>query len=310
MVKSVDFLLPQVSAEQLQQQGVFYEHLEEIDFLPLDADWENIFCEKVGFESDNLPWSFLRKQQFQLSENIQSVCCCDPVINQLTHQGAYMIGQAPIALSPNDAIRIVTKINETLMGEDEQIYMVDQFSWIYCSEKKLELGSQNIGDLVGKDMFNFSYKGKDAEHFKRLNMEIQMLIKQMVDYGELTEPTPETLINLHFYDLIDLKEYKELDFIKNEKISVISNNDLIKSFCLNTFIKQNAIEEIDESNASQQIVVALDSEKEHYENVVGYWIHLNLNNKKVFPTIYCQDSIIKFKQKGSWFSNLFGKSKQ
>jgi len=307
MVKSVDFLLPQVSAGQLQEQGVFCEHLEAIDFLPLNADWETVFCEKVGYESDSLPWSFLRKEQFQLSDNIQTICCCDPIINQLTHQGAYMLGQAPLALSPNDAIRIVTKINETLMGDDEQIYMVDQFSWIYCSEKKLSFKSQNIGDLIGKDMFNFSYQGKDAEHFKRLNMEIQMLIKQMVDYNELPEPAPETLINLHFYDLIDLQNFKELEFIKNEKVSIISNNDLIKSFCLNTFVKQNDIEDIDESHSSHQVVVALDSEKEHYESVIGYWLHLNLNHKKVLPSIYCQDSIIKFKDKGSWFSKLFAK---
>ena len=307
MVKTVDFLLPQVSAAQLEAQGAFCEYIQDIEMVPLDKDWQAVFCDGVGYAEEELPWSFLRKKQFQLDNSVQTVCCCDPVINQLTHQGAYMVGQSQLALTPNDAIRIVTKINEVLMSEGEQLYVVDQYSWLYCNDQKLELDSKSVSELVGKDMFNFSYRGKSAAHFKKLNTEIQMLIKQMVDYGELAAPAAETMINVHFHDPIEHQAFDELSFIRNSNLSVISNNDLIKTFCTNTFLKQVDIENIDDDFSSQQIVVALDTEKENYDDVVGYWLHLNLNHKKIWPTLYCQDAMVKFKDKGNWFSNLFAK---
>ncbi len=308
MTQSAVFLLPQVSYHQLEGLGFFSEHSEQIEVSQLTQDWETVLCEKLGYSIPTLPWSLLRKQQFNLSSKVQTVCCCDPVVNQVTHRGAYMLGQSQLNLSPNDAIQIVTKINETLMESHEQVYLIDQFSWLYCSEKPLDLQSETIGDLTGKDLFNFSYQGKDTEFFSRLNNEIQMLIKQMVDYDSIPAPSGESILNVHFYDCLDLNRENEIPFIKNEQTTLITNNDLLKTFCMNAFVKQKSVHQLNEVNSKQQIYVALDTEKELYQALVSHWLSLSVKQQKNHPAIICQDAKVNFKTNKNWLSKLFNRN--
>ena len=305
-MKTLTVYLPEISAHELIEQGFFHEFTDQVIVEPLQQDWQTYLCEEIAFESDLLPMTLLMADQFQLSKAINTAISCEPVLVQMTHRGAYMLGQGQLDLSPNDAIRIVTKINEVLMEEDEQLYLVDQNRWLFTSEKEIELESELVTNLIGKDLFNFKYQGKDGEYFQKLNTEIQMLIKQMADYGDLPQVAAETVINVHFSDAIHLNALEDVAFIKNDNICVLTENELLKSFCVKTFLKHQSLSEVESLDNAINIAIALDSEKELYPEVVGLWLHTYQQNVKQPPVIVCQDSIITFEKPKSLFGRLLG----
>ena len=152
-MKSFKAFLPHVAAYQIEDLGLFSEISESIVIEALSKDWQAILCESVGFPQTDLPWTQLRAAQFEISPEVKTACCCDPVMMQMTHRGAYMMGQNSLPLTQNDAIRIVSQINEKLMREGERLYLVDKHAWLFTCEKAFEFSASPVQDLVGKDMF-------------------------------------------------------------------------------------------------------------------------------------------------------------
>ncbi|MCW8879209.1 MAG: hypothetical protein OQJ89_07655 [Kangiellaceae bacterium] len=305
-MKTLTVYLPEISAHELIEQGLFHEFADKVIVEALEQDWQTYLSEEIGFESDLLPMTLLMAEQFQLSKNINTAISCEPVLVQMTHRGAYMIGQGQLELTPNDAIRIVTKVNEVLMNEGEQLYLVDQNRWLFTSEKKIELQSELVTNLIGKDLFNYQYQGRDSEYFQKLNTEIQMLIKQMADYGDLPQATAETVINVHFSDAINLEAREDVAFIKNDNICILTENELMKSFCVKTFLKHQSLSDVESLESAINVAIALDSEKELYPEVVGLWLHTYQQNLKNPPVIVCQDSTITFEKPKSLLGRLLG----
>jgi len=306
-VKSLKVFLPQIAAYQIEDLALFTGCHDEINFQPLKQDWQELFCLSVGFSNNDLPWTLLRLAQFNIKPSVKIACCCDPVMMQLTHRGAYMMGQSPLQLTQNDAIRIVAQINERLMGEGENLYLVDKHAWLFTSEKEYSLSSEKWQALIGKDMFNFSYSGIDASHWQRLNAEIQMLLKQMVDYQGLAKPPAETMMNIHFSDPISLNNKKPIPFINNDLVTVVSDNSLIKTFCSHTFLKRKNLQSINQVDSENSVVIAFDNEKENYIDILKYWMETRSTKKVKISQVVCQDGIFEFKHKSqkSRLSNLF-----
>jgi len=310
-LKKLQLFLPQIAAFQIEQMEIFGESKDLIVIEPLTQDLQSLFCQVIGFPSSDLPWTKLRLAQFKIDQAVKTACCCDPVMLQLTHRGAYMMGQNQLRLSPNDAIRIIAQINERLMREGENLYLLDKHSWLFTSEKEISLSSPPIQDLIGKDMFNFSYAGNDASYWQQLATEIQMLIKQMVDYQGLDqlseETTPaETIMNVHFFDNVLLEKTQAISFIKNNSLTVVSDNDLIKTFCANSFLTHKNYQQLKSVATESCIVAAFHSEKESYPEIILHWLELGLSGQLKQCQIICQDAVLNFKPGPGFWRRLLG----
>lgn len=298
--------LPDLTIYQIEQLNLLQSIKDEIIVEQLTDDWQSIFCKAINYPFSDLPWAQLRLAQFEANDNLKTAVCCDPVMLQLTHRGAYMIGQSQLDLSSSDSLRIVSQINEKLMDNGEQLYFINNKSWLFVSEKAYELSSLSIQQLVGKDMFNFSYEGVDVIFWKKLNMEIQMLIKEMIDYQGLKSVAIETMMNVHFYDLINLPQTKKNSFIKNNSISVCSDNDLIKTFCKKIDLPCYSLSSLNDKNS--QVVIAFNSENYQYNQVISAWKEwiLSTKNKNIKEAcIICQDGMIKAKPKLGFLKRIF-----
>jgi hypothetical protein len=310
-IKSFKVFLPHITAFEIEKFGLFSNINELIFIEPLKQDWQSQFCEAIGYPNDDLPWTQLRLAQFKIDKTAKIACCIDPVMIQLTHQGAYMLGQNQLSLSQNDAIRVVAQINERLMAEGENCYLIDKQSWLFTSHKALSLSSPRIQSLIGKDMFNFPYRGDNGAYWQQFTMEIQMLIKHMIDYQGLSETAPETILNVHCFDLVEIENKELIPFIKDESISVISDNEMIKTFCCKTFLTHKSIEEyqsqkiIADMIAKKNVAIAFDSEKENYLKLIQSWVEIGSESSCKNCQIICQDGVIEFKPKLALFKRWF-----
>ncbi len=308
MISKLHLFFPELPVQQLFNLLGEKGEQEKIQIQPLINDWQVDFCQSVGSALKKLPLTELRLKQFEVSPTIKTACCCDPVLMQLTHRSAYLLGQAPMNLTQNDAIRIVAQINEKLMGDDEYLYLFDKNSWLYTSEKEKSLSSLALSDLIGKDIFNYPYLDDDATYWQQLSTEIQMLIKQMIDYQGLTKQPSETMLNVHFYDGINPQVKSELPFVSNDNLCVVSDNELIKSFCLNSLLTHATIHSLNDIEQEEIIGVLFDSEQESYTELLNYWHEKTLNKKLVNSSvIFCQDALIIYESKNNFFKKLIAK---
>lgn len=295
--------LPHIPLFQLEDLGLVVTDKPNVSVQKLTQDWQEAFCEQINYPQSELPWTFLRQAQFDLGATIQTVCCCDPVLMQLTHRGAYMAGQHQLQINDNDAIRVVAQINERLMGEGEQLLLVDKHSWLFTSEQDLDLQSQSVRNLIGKDMFNHAYGGDDSQFWQQLNTEIQMLIKEMIDYQGLAATSPETMINVHFYDRLKASDNNELPFVTQENLVIFTDNELMKSFCMNSLIRQLSIEGLEE-HVGEAVVVAFDSEKECYHKLVSFVSSQSARDNFSKIIINCLDARIDFNNRNSLMGTI------
>lgn len=308
-MKNLRLFLPDIAFYQLDNLGLFQRNQAIVKVSQLQQDWQSIFCDFIGYQADDLPWTMLRLAQFELDSKVKTACCCDPVLMQMTHRGAYMMGQNSLNLTQNDAIRVVAQINEKLMDDGEDLYLIDRHAWLYTSQTEKSLSSLAVKDLVGKDMFNYPYLGDDANYWQRLGNEIQMLIKQMIDYQGLDSPPPELMMSVHFSDLIKPYLKNEIPFTKNDSLNVVSNNELIKSFCMNSFISHSEISALQQVANMDIAIIAFDSERDCYPQLIEYWLSESCNYQLDSTSIICQDSVIELKPKPGFWQSLFSRNK-
>lgn len=303
-MKNLKIFLPEISTQELVGLGVFSFDDSNIVIEQLTKNWQTIFCEFIGYKNKGLPWTQLRVAQFDLPKTVKIACRCDPVLMQMTHRGAYMLGQSPLNLLHNDAIRIVAQINERLMGDGEYLYLCDKNAWLYTSNKSRKLDFHPIEDLIGKDVFNYPYQGEDSEFWQKMSTEIQMLIKEMIDYQGLPASAPETMINVHFSDCVELDNTPEIPFIKKQDIIVCSENELIKNFCMQSLLTYQTTEHLKKINKDSLAILAFDNERESYTSIFQFWNIMKKDTSIKTCEIICQDSNIALKVSGGWFKQL------
>jgi len=231
----ISFYFPDSSCQQLLSVSSIAKYQDDFQIDILQNDWQHAFCEEIGFSEKKLPWNKLRALQFDIGDDIQTAVCCDPVMMQMTHRGAYLWGQSQLEFSKEDVIRIIEQINQQLMGDDECFYLLNNHQWLYTNKKAIELNQASFEEYIGKDMFGFSYSGKDGNYWDKLATEIQMLIKQMVDYHGLTPAPAEMIVNVHFWG--ETKNRHQLPFDQLDKDSQV----FVSDDSLSLFFQQSGV---------------------------------------------------------------------
>lgn len=238
----ISFYFPDSSCQQLLSIDAIAKYQDKFQIDDLLNDWQQAFCEEIGFAENRIPWNKLRALQFDIDDDIQTAVCCDPVMMQMTHRGAYLWGQSQLEFSKEDVIRINAQINQQLMGDDECFYLLNNYQWLYTNKKAIELNQTSFDEYIGKDMFGFSYSGKDGNFWDKLATEIQMLIKQMMDYQGLKSPPAEMIVNVHFWG--ETKNRRQLPFEQLDKDNqVFVSDDSLALFFQESGVKASSINE-------------------------------------------------------------------
>ncbi len=275
-----------------------------------------ILCQSIGYDGVDLPWNQLRALQFNLGKHFHTadqkhtLACCDPVMMQVTHRGAYLWGQDSLKFSTEDVMAIIAQINDKLMDEGEFFYLLNNKQWLYVNEKNIELSQNSFESEIGRDQFGFKYNGKDNRFWNRLATEIQMLIKQMIDYQGLTSVSEESLVNVHFWGDSNNQINSNIKVSKTSDVKIISNNDLIKTFADKAKIETEklvSINEVIESTDKTNIIISFSSDGSWLDNLIEEMSSLKFDNKNRINKlkIILQDKIIEITPKLSFFQKLF-----
>jgi hypothetical protein len=229
---------------------------------------------------------------------------------QMTHRGAYLWGQQGVEFSQEQVIRIIANINEKLMDDGECFYLLNNQQWLYTSTQELELNAPSFENYIGKDMFGFSYPGKDGSRWDRLATEIQMLIKQMMDYQGLPAVSAEHLINVHFWGNTKARLTSTQPALQQSSHVVLTNDNQLESLCQYYKIRHylmdkiSQLDEIDSEKTNQLSVViskrhSLDI-SQFFESVVEL---VNRNQLREFMVV-AADKQILIKEKESIVTKL------
>ncbi|MDH5630993.1 MAG: hypothetical protein OEY96_12650 [Gammaproteobacteria bacterium] len=304
--KTLKIFLPDLTIQQLTELKLLDVDSNKLAIEKMPDDWQSLFCDVIGYPQNDLPWTYLKAEQLELPKSMKTAVCCDPVMMQMTHQGAYMLGQAPLDLTTEQALIMLSQINDRLMEDGEALYQIDKLSWLYVTEKTLELESAPIQKLVGKDMFNFAYGGKDKSYWDRLGMEIQMLIKELSDYQKLIDLPEESLMNVHFSDCQTLP-FNTTSNLKKSNWELYSENSMIESFGQIQNLKVSRVDELSQSLSSDknQLIILFSDDSPYYQTAINHWLDF-CKNRKHQAEIICYDGIVKSKSEQSLLKRMFG----
>ena len=254
---SISFYFTELSCAQLFSIDSIANYQDKFSSQDLVNDWQQEFCKEIGSSEKKLPWNKLRALQFDIGDDIQTAVCCDPVMMQMTHRGAYLWGQSQLEFSEEEVIRIIAQINQQLMGDGECFYFLNNHQWLYTNKKAIVLNQNSFEEYIGKDMFGFSYPGEDGNYWDKLATEIQMLIKQMMDYQGLTPAPPEMIVNVHFWG--EAKNRRHLPFEQLDMANqVFTSNESIALFFQQSGIKTRTIKDFREIVSTSDKVIMND----------------------------------------------------
>jgi hypothetical protein len=299
--------LPDLSHQQLASSPAYTRFSGEVKLQEI-SDWQFELCRELGDQTFKIPWNLLRAQQFELPDEINTAVCCDPILMQMTHRGAYLWGQEQINFSKEEVIGIIAQINQQLMREGESFYMLNEKQWLYVNKEAKQLGLDSFENSIGKDRFGFSYPGKDGVFWDQLATEIQMLIKQMIDYQGLTAPAPEMMINVHFSGNTQASIYSEKINFARSNVQVLTNSLLFETFCnnngissssLNDFDTNNIDTNIDSGNYSNKVIVFSSSHLVDNESIIAVINDYALSQKFSTVRVVTQNGIANFLPKKS-----------
>jgi len=201
VLRQITLCYPRLSLGELMATPSLQSASQLKNYKPAEKnsqDWQAYFLQDLDQAEKELPLDKLRSHILNIDPRYKTQVCCDLVAMQMTHRGAYLWGQEQLTFSPEDNQVLVDSINQKLMGKDERFVSYNYFQWMYLCEKPIALQQDSYSHYIGRDMFAFNYQGEQAKHWQMLATEIQMLIKQMMDYEGLTLMPPEWIAQVHF----------------------------------------------------------------------------------------------------------------
>lgn len=100
----------------------------------------------------------------------------DPVNLQPDRDTALLAGHEELALTQDEADKLVAKINSHFVDEPWQLYTFAPHRWYLSLEKFSDLKTTPLANVLGNDINPFSPTGDDAHYWFKIVNELQMLI--------------------------------------------------------------------------------------------------------------------------------------
>ena len=100
----------------------------------------------------------------------------DPVNLQPDLDVAILAGHEELALTQNEANKLVEQINQHFTDEPWQLYAFAPHRWYLRLDKPADLHTIPLAKVLGEDINHFSATGDDADYWFRIMNELQMLL--------------------------------------------------------------------------------------------------------------------------------------
>ncbi len=100
----------------------------------------------------------------------------DPVNLQPDRDTALMAGHEELALTQDEADKLVAQINEHFTDEPWQLYTFAPHRWYLRLDKPADIKTTPLSKVLGDDINPFSPTGNDADYWFKIINELQMLI--------------------------------------------------------------------------------------------------------------------------------------
>jgi len=100
----------------------------------------------------------------------------DPVNLQPDRDTALLAGHEELALSQEEADKLVAQINKYFVDEPWHLYSFAPHRWYLRLEKSADLKTSPLAKVLGKDINQFMPMGNDANYWFKITNEIQMLL--------------------------------------------------------------------------------------------------------------------------------------
>lgn len=119
-----------------------------------------------------------------LAENISNLEVCtesywlraDPVNMQPDGDTALLAAHEELALTQDEANKLVRQINTHFVDEPWQLYTFAPHRWYLCLEKPVNLKTCTLTKALGGDVNQFISTGDDVNYWLKITNEIQMLL--------------------------------------------------------------------------------------------------------------------------------------
>ena len=100
----------------------------------------------------------------------------DPVNLQPDRDTALMAGHEELALTQEEANKLVAQINEHFIDEPWQLYSFAPHRWYLQLDKPADLKTTPLAKVLGDDINPYSPTGDDADYWFKIINELQMLV--------------------------------------------------------------------------------------------------------------------------------------
>lgn len=149
--------------------------------LEKSSKQEDVVFSELGFdENKNKPYAALSL----LAENLSGIelntesywLRADPVNLQADRDIALLVAHEELALSQNEANKLVSQINEHFIDEPWQLYSFSPHRWYLKLDKSISLKTTPLAKVLGEDITLHNPEGDDAEYWHKIVNELQMLI--------------------------------------------------------------------------------------------------------------------------------------
>ena len=148
----------------------------------------------------------------------------DPVNLQADRDTALLAGHEELALSQDEADKLVTQINNHFSEEPWQLFTVAPHRWYLRLDKQADLSTTPLSKVLGEDINQFSPTGNDADYWFKIINELQMLVHGSNVNFERESRNMWTANSIWLWGGGCLPEIK----LNSSYDKIITNNDIFK----------------------------------------------------------------------------------
>ena len=151
--------------------------------LEKSSGQDDVVFSELGFDeykNKDKPYaalSLLAENYSEIEFNTESYWLrADPVNLQADRDTALLVGHEELALSQDEANKLVSQINEHFIDEPWQLYSFSPHRWYLKLDKSISFKTTRLDKVLGEDITLHDPEGDDAEYWHKIINELQMLI--------------------------------------------------------------------------------------------------------------------------------------
>lgn len=133
-------------------------------------------CALMDYESEQIPFAELSLAAYDIDRETYHWLHADPVHLQADIDHAVLYDSNSLQLGSDEAQSLVNGLNRHFSQDDIEFIMADANHWYLRSERKLEMDTACLNDVVMQNINQFMPVGADGAFCKQLLNESQMLL--------------------------------------------------------------------------------------------------------------------------------------